>query len=59
MPFQSARDTDAEAQSAAGAKPSALHERDMATPQTKPDEAPMTPRKELNLPDIFPVYPFL
>jgi hypothetical protein len=59
MPFQSARDTDVEAQSAAGAKPSALLERDTATPQAKPDEAPVTPREIPNFPDIFPVYPFL
>jgi hypothetical protein len=59
MPFQSATNTDVEAQSTASAKPSELGERHTATLRVKPEESPVTPREQLNFPDIFPVYPFL
>jgi hypothetical protein len=59
MPFQSAANTNLEAQSSEHAESSALHERDTATPQDKREEAPVTPLEKLNFPDIFPVYPFI
>lgn len=54
MPFQSATNTDVEAQSTASAKPFGLGERDTATLWIKPEESPLTPREQLNFPTSSP-----